>query len=119
MRTLVLLALMGCAPTRYSATAVLQFYPTTRPVPEVYTTSVPVQAKGCEPRANVPNLIRRATGDYDALVEVVIQRIDSVAVLGDEVAAADACWQVTGVGVFFGKVNPDDELVRRRREGLQ
>lgn len=128
MRTLILAVVIGCAPVRpvgtYSRTDGYSIYPATRPIPDVYTTAVPVFAKGCEPEVRLPNLISQATGSYDALVELVVQRRAQFTQYVQEGAGARStqtrfrtgtCYEVTGVGVFFGEVDPDDEL-RRRQE---
>lgn len=129
MRLLLLLMVCGgCMSVReagrYSLTDAYTLHPATRPVPVEHTVGIMVRTNGCEPDARIPDLLREATGEYDALVEVVIQRRSEFAVMetttNGEVTRREpdrrgTCYTVSGVGVFFGTVDHDAELARRQR----
>ena len=111
---------------RFSLTDAYSLHPSSRPVPEKHTVGIPVRVNGCEPTARIPDLLQEATGDYDALVEVVIQRRSEFAVMetlkdgqvfDTSTDRKNTCYTVSGVGIFYGDVDHDAELARRQQQG--
>ena len=128
-RLLAAVLLTACSPVNkigaYSTTDAYSITPTTRPVPGAYTVGIPVSAEGCEPDVRLPDLISEATGDYDAIVELVVERRAHFTQYGQEGAGAryvestrrtGTCFEVSGVGIFVGNLDHDAELRRRQQD---
>lgn len=114
MRTFVLLCTLASACTLPSVTLTegLDVHPASRPIGKDFTAHERVEAKGCEPAADVGRLIHDATGAYDAIVQLTVSR----QVTYTEGHPTRVCWLVQGVGAFRGQVDPVAEMGRRMAE---
>lgn len=105
---IVLLSLAACAPKTGELVSAAQLLPSTLPIaPDGYDLGQWVTADGCddlEHDFSVADVVRKAQGQYDALVNVTVEQFDRVVYktnykLQQEIVAVNArCFRVTGRG---------------------